>query len=77
MPHRGFTEKARLVLWSSSRPEWEKMKAQTRGVQQGKGFKYIPKPETKYKEVSDKLKESQIKIKKLFCQLTESLLCYS
>lgn len=40
--------------------------SQTRGVQQGKGFKYIPQPETKYKEVSDKLGEFQIKIKKLF-----------
>lgn len=40
--------------------------SQTRGVQQGKGFKYIPQPETKYKEVSDKLLEFQIKIKKLF-----------
>lgn len=42
------------------------MKAQTRGVQQGKGFKYIPQPETKYKEVSDKLGEFHMKTKKLF-----------
>lgn len=67
MPHRGFGKKAHgPVLWSSSRPQWEKMKAQTTGVQQGKGFTYIPQPETKYKEVSDKLKKSQIKIKKAF-----------
>lgn len=68
-PHvsrRVWREGTCLVLWSSSRPKWEEMKAQTRGVQQGKGFKYIPQPETKYKEVSDKLTESQIKIKSFF-----------
>lgn len=66
MPRRGVAAKARLLLWGSFRPQWEQMKAQTRGVQQGKGFKYIPQPETKYKEVSDKLGEFQMKIKKLF-----------
>lgn len=66
MPGRGVAAKARLLLWGSSRQRWDKMKAQTRGVQQGTGIKYIPQPETKYKEVSDKLEEFQMKIKKLF-----------
>lgn len=56
-PHTGAAAKAHGSSCGAAQTSGEKAKAQTTGVQQGKGFKYIPQPETKYKEVSDKLVE--------------------